>query len=405
MIDVDFVCDLDTAAGYSAHARMILQAFYKYRDLLEKAGIDIRAIMRRKESSVIGFTKEEADIYNSFITKTKEKVDIRIFFEPAHFVEFDPDICTVSWCQWETTKIRNRGINGDPRSDWVSIMNSCDYVLTSGSDARDAFVASGVKTPSSWLSGPIKEDIDMAELPVSGLVVDSKGSLIPRSERPYVIGYMAQWSPRKNIEAFIRDVTIAFSHGENVAMLIKTYKGAAFSDDEAIANAIRLVRDSCRVPNPPPIFTITEKLSDNEVERFFNVIDLYYCPSRGEGFNVPAALAVSAQKPVIATGYGGHCDFLNPFSLVPYSFSPCIGMPGAYDSDQFWANIDERKAIHYLQECYKGHSEDYLSHHNFTASEEQFVSKFIDYIKLIDVQYKEKKSGIQIREAIPLNLP
>lgn len=346
MINLEFVCDLESAAGYAAHARMIVKALDQYG--IESRGIALKVTSRRKEPSVVIFTDEERATYEKYLDRNIGKIDVRVFFEPAHFLRTDPEVKTVSFVQWETTRIKDYATKGE-ETNWVNQLNSVDLVMTSSTSAAQAFRDSGVKKPIVVNSGPIfPPNTSAGELHVSGLVMNQKsGSYSDVRTRPIVIGYMAQWTPRKNVEAFIRDITIAFNGNASVVGLLKTYSGSMFNDEENVIKAARVVRDSCKVTTPPNIFLVTEKLTDVAVEQFFNTIDIYYCPSRGEGYNVPAAMAAAAGIPVIAGSYGGHADFLRG-PLLPGSFSPCLGM-STYDSNQFWFNVDEREAISTLR--------------------------------------------------------
>jgi len=349
MINLELVCDIDTAAGYAAHARMMAYAFHLGK--IEDKGINIRILPRRKEASVVDTRPEIMAVCQEYANKKfLGKPDVRVFFEPAHFLSYEPGVKTVSFCQWETTRIRNYVVGGKEPTNWVHMMNECAAVMTSSTSAATAYKHSGVEVPVYVNSGPIHDFEEKDELGVAGLVKHAKtGDVIPKKDRPIVIGYMAQWSPRKNIEAFIRDVTIAFNGNKNVVALLKTYRSSHFDSSKQIMEAARVVRNSCRVTTAPDMFMVTDKLTDQEIEQFYNVIDVYYCPSRGEGFNVPAAMAASAGVPVIAGKFGGHADFLHVDMLLPGSFSPCLGM-GNYDSNQYWFNVDEMVAINKLRE-------------------------------------------------------
>jgi glycosyltransferase involved in cell wall biosynthesis len=348
MINLEFVCDLESAAGYAAHARSMVKAFHLHG--LEEQGIKLRVVSRRKEESVVLFNDSDREMYETYLNRNIGDIDVRVFFEPAHFIAPTPGIKTVAFVQWETTRIRDYAVNGDESSNWVKVLNKCDLVMTGSPFAMYAFKDSGVSIPVRVITGPVFPcEESLGELNVGGLVKSEKsGNFLDVSSRPVVIGYMAQWTPRKNVEAFIRDVSIAFNGNKNVVGLLKTYSSSKFNDDSQVIKAAKVVRDSCRLSSPPDIFLITEKLTDIEVQKFFNTIDIYFCPSRGEGFNVPAAMAAAAGVPVIAGEYGGHIEFLGNNYLLPGSFSPCLGM-STYDSNQFWYNIDEKAAIDELK--------------------------------------------------------
>jgi len=92
----------------------------------------------------------------------------------------------------------------------------------------------------------------------------------------------------------------------------------------------------------PPIFFVTEDLHADDMPRFYRSGDAYLMPSRGEGWGLPAMEAMASGLPVIATGWGGHLDFMDsdtefllPFRLVPVSAEACREVP--LFAGQMWA--------------------------------------------------------------------
>ena len=79
---------------------------------------------------------------------------------------------------------------------------------------------------------------------------------------------------------------------------------------------------------------IDGSLSGGELNELFNSANVVVLPSRGEGFNLPAAEAMAMGIPVIVTGFGGHTDFATTSTawLIDYAFAPAVthlSVPGS----------------------------------------------------------------------------
>ena len=344
MIKVEFVADVSSTAGYAAHARLMLRAFDEVG--LEKYDIDLAVTPRQKDDSVAVVTPVAQKAMSKYCQPKFAIPDVRVFFEPAQWAHFD-GIPTVLFSQWETTGIRSHAKGGDHRQNWVQQLNQARVVMTSCHDAKVAFEDSGVTTPINVVGGPIFPHTAVGELAILDVTCDEGGVAIPKASRPPVIGYMAQWSSRKHIEAFVRDVVLGFDRGQAIGVL-KTYYGRDFSKSREVNEMVSKIVASCRKPKPADIVVITNQLTDLQVEQFFNTVDIYYAPSRGEGFSIPVSMAAAAGKWPIVPAFGGPRDYLSEDRVVPGSFSPALAMT-VYDPGQFWMDIDERAAIEKLQ--------------------------------------------------------
>jgi glycosyltransferase involved in cell wall biosynthesis len=98
------------------------------------------------------------------------------------------------------------------------------------------------------------------------------------------------------------------------------------------------------------IVLIDRELTDTETKNLVRCCDCFVSLHRSEGFGRFLAEAMLLGKPVVATGYSGNLDFMNPdvsclvgFTLVPVA-------PGAYPfgEGQVWADADVGEAASWM---------------------------------------------------------
>ena len=108
-------------------------------------------------------------------------------------------------------------------------------------------------------------------------------------------------------------------------------------------------------PELAPITLINRDLGTEALERLYAEADAMVLPSRGEGFNIPAAEAMAAGLSLIVTGAGAHMDFVDAdfARLLDYRFAPSGTHLRTADSVWFEPDVDDLVAA--LQECLATH--------------------------------------------------
>ena len=139
-----------------------------------------------------------------------------------------------------------------------------------------------------------------------------------RADRPFRFLHVSSGLARKGIEELFLAYLTAFTAGDNVELVIKTY------DNET--NVIRPLFEAMIQgrPNAPTIHVITSSMHDLDVQSLYHQADAVVLPTRGEGFNLPAAEAMIAGKPVVVTGFSAHMDFCNDDTawIIDFDFEP-----------------------------------------------------------------------------------
>ena len=116
---------------------------------------------------------------------------------------------------------------------------------------------------------------------------------------------------RKNPLALIRAFRAAFVPGDDAWLLIKT---ARSHTDRKTFEAIRAAAQGANVR------IVDEVLRREEVNGLYALGDSCVSLHRSEGYGLTLLEAMTAAKPVIATGYGGNMDFMNDKNSVPVSY-------------------------------------------------------------------------------------
>jgi glycosyltransferase involved in cell wall biosynthesis len=159
---------------------------------------------------------------------------------------------------------------------------------------------------------------------------------------------------RKNVGLLVRAFCETFKNKGTTnrpALVLKT-SGAGFSimDQQDILMKIRHVR-AASGPNAPNVYLLHGELTKEEMNGLYNhpKVKAHVSFTKGEGFGLPLLEATQSQKPVIASGWSGHLDFLSPEESLLIGGELKQVEPGAvWDTvviaESSWFNIDINQA-------------------------------------------------------------
>lgn len=123
---------------------------------------------------------------------------------------------------------------------------------------------------------------------------------------------------RKGVDVLLAAYVRAFRRGDKVRLVIK-----GFPNPHNDVGA-RIARIRASDPEAPEIMFINQDLNRQDLLALYADADVMVLPTRGEGFNLPAAEAMAAGLSVIVTGFGGQMDFCNAGTarLLDYHLAP-----------------------------------------------------------------------------------
>jgi glycosyltransferase involved in cell wall biosynthesis len=229
-------------------------------------------------------------------------------------------------------------------AQWVEACNTMDVVFTISEHSKNVFRASkftkqtkeGQPLGTIELQKPIEvlhNCIDQAifrkveyefEIPTT---IRETLSAIPEDFCCLFVGHWLRGDfgeDRKNVGLLVKVFLETFKQSmiPRPALILKTSGGNfSYLDRKEIQRKIDNIRDSVTLEAGqalPNIYLLHGELTDEEMNGLYNhpKVKTHVSFTKGEGFGRPLLEASVSGKPVIASGWSGHMDFLNPEDAV-----------------------------------------------------------------------------------------
>jgi len=330
-------CPLDTFSGYGARARDVARA------LVNSEKYDVKFLSQRWGNTPFGFLDEN--------DKEDKKLLDRIIPTP---LQRQPDVWIQISVPDEFTKVGkfNIGITAGIETDTCDVRflqgaNNMDLILGSSKHAlyslqhtqyeqkdKAGNVVGVIKleTPTDILFEGIDLEkyfyIEPKDLPKTELVES-----LDTIDEQFCFLFVGHWlrgaigEDRKNTGLMLKTFLEAFKGAKKKpALIMKTMTGpASIMDRDEVLRKINEVRNGVG-GNLPNVYLIHGEIDDADINHLYNhpkvkaMINL----TKGEGFGRPLLEFTQSKKPIIASNWSGHLDFLNPefASLVPGEIKP-----------------------------------------------------------------------------------
>ena len=225
----------------------------------------------------------------------------------------------------------------------------------------------GVLVPSEYSRRAIRNSGMRLPIAVIGHGIDHSG-LMPRvigdrAKRgpvthalPFTFLHISSGLARKGIEELITAYCLAFSRRDPVLLVIKTFDNPNNTIDTWVE------RLTSRAKYAPAIQVVSEELDQRQIDFLYHVADALVLPSRGEGFNLPAAEGMARGLPVIVTRHSGHLDFCNDENsfLIDYVYD--FSTSHLEIPNSFWARPSIEQLVSAMKTAYRdGRSPDTIT--------------------------------------------
>ena len=325
-------CPLDTFSGYGSRSRDVVRA------LLKSEKYDVKVLSQRWGNTPYGFLDENDP-------EDKKLLDCII---PSP-LQRQPDVWIQITVPNEFQKIGkfSIGITAGIETDvcthqFIEGCNRMDLILGSSKHTIDVFKRTQYdkKDKEGKTQGTVKLETPV-DILIEGLDLEKyyhiEPKKLPRTElvkslstidEQFCFLFVGHWlqgsigEDRKNIGLMLKTFLETFKNkSKRPALVMKTMSGpASIMDREEILKRIDARRKgvSGTLPN---VYLLHGEIEDEDMNHLYNhpKIKAMISLTKGEGFGRPLLEFTQSKKPVIASNWSGHLDFLNSefASLVP----------------------------------------------------------------------------------------
>ena len=366
---------VDTYSGYGARSRDIIKA------LLKADKFEVVIIPQRWGSTPFGFLQaenaEHKQILDCFLKQPQLPRQPDIWIQVTVPNEFQP------------VGKYNIGITAGIETtvcapEWIDGINKMNLTLVSSQHAKTVFENSTFEQRDQQTNQVIR--VIKLEKPIEILFegADTKiyekidavnesnvWEILDTIDEKFNFLFVGHWlsgelgQDRKDVGMLVKTFLETFKGKATKPGLIMKTSSATYSimdRDEMLEkiNKIRaLVGDDGTLPN---IYLLHGELTDSEVNELYNhtKVKAHVSFTKGEGYGRPLLEASISQKPVIATNWSGHIDFLDKemSTLLPgevKQLHPSAVVPNMLLADSGWFTVDYKKASEVLLDVYNNY--------------------------------------------------
>ncbi len=304
---------VQTRSGYGAHSRDLLQALYEmntYDIKIDSCGWGSTPMTALEKDNV--FHKWiESNIISSLTTQPDVYVQVTVPNEFQRVGKINIGITAGI----ETTVA--------PKS-WVDGCNKMDMIITTSQFSSEVLMSTVYNETDNVTGKLIKQH--KIEKPIKvlfeGVHTDTFNNEYNDIDldinEDFAFLFVGHWlkgnlgQDRKDVGMLIKSFAEAFKNEEDKPALVLKTSSATFSIKQREDLAKKIKELVSNIETPPPIYLLFGELTDKEMNNLYNhpKIKAMVSLTKGEGFGRPLLEFTMTGKPVIASNWSGHKDFL-----------------------------------------------------------------------------------------------
>jgi len=312
----------DTYSGYGARARDVIKSIIS----LDK--YNVKLIPQRWGNCAWNFCSDnpEWEYLNQYKIQPQLKTKPDVFMQITIPNEFNP------------VGKYNIGVTAGIEStlckaEWIQGVNRMDTTWVSSNHAKTVFENSkftendkhGNKIAEISLNKPVEVVFEGANLDIYKPVTKSEIKTITLDEvkESFCYLFVGHWMPgefghdRKNVSLMVKAFYETFKNikGQTPALILKSSTGtSSYTSRETLLDRIKQIRETVNSSNLPNVYLLNGEFSDGEMNELYNnsKVKAMISLTKGEGFGRPLLEFSLTGKPIIASNWSGHTDFLKP---------------------------------------------------------------------------------------------
>jgi glycosyltransferase involved in cell wall biosynthesis len=364
-------CPADTYSGYGARSRDIVLP------LIKSGNYDVKIMPQRWGSTPWGFLQNENPdhklIKDCFIQQMPKQPDVWIQITVPN--------------EFQAVGKFNIGITAGIETtvcapQWVEGCNRMNLNLVSSEHAKKVFQESKFERRNQQtqqvegiieLKSPVEVLFEGANLDIykklDTLSTDVKEVLDSINEE-FCYLFVGHWlqgetgQDRKDVGMLIKTFLETFKGKKpRPALVLKTQSATpSVMDREEILDKIRRIQEEVG-GDLPSVYLVHGELSDEEINELNNhpKVKAFVSFTKGEGYGRPLLEASITGKPVIASAYSGHLDFLDKelSIMLPGELKQIHGSAVVQDMlipESAWFTVNYERASKVLVDVYKNYN-------------------------------------------------
>lgn len=303
---------------------------------------------------------------------------------------------------------------------WIEGCNRMDLVLTSSEHSKNVLLNTKfqindnvtkqptgeltIKTPVEVIMEGCNIDI-YKPLEVKDLKEKDLLTSINSIPENFLFLFMGHWmsgdlgEDRKNVGLLVKAFYEIFKNKANPpALVLKTSgAGSSYMDRREIQKRVDMIRRSVPSKKLPNVYILHGDFSDTEINELYNhsKIKAMISLTKGEGFGRPLLEFSLVNKPIIASYWSGHLDFLKPeyTAFVDGTLTPVHHSAQVKDiliDGSSWFTPNHNQIGHFITDVFnnykpwkeKGKRQGYFNRNNFAIKnmDERLKELFNKYL-------------------------
>jgi glycosyltransferase involved in cell wall biosynthesis len=309
---------MDTYSGYGARSRDVIKS------IIKSEKYDVKLLPQRWGNTPHGFINDHEEEWG-FLTN-------HIYNQPQ--INQQPDV----WMQitvpneFNPVGKYNIGMTAGMETtivhhSWVEGMNRMDINFVSSEHSKQTFLNS-IYTKNNEQNQPVGEIKIQKPIEVlfEGANLDVYKPVksnfdLSQMKESFAYLFVGHWmqgnlgEDRKNVGLLVKAFFELFKNVKNApALILKTsITGASYMGRDQIIDKITQIKATMGDQRLPNVYLLHGEFSDEEMNEIYNhpKVKAMVSLTKGEGFGRPLLEFSLTKKPILATNWSGHIDFLN----------------------------------------------------------------------------------------------